>query len=174
MKAICTIGYEGASLPDFISTLIVADVQAVIDVRELPLSRRKGFSKTPLTIALDAVGIAYVHLRDLGDPKIGREAARAGRYSEFRRIYAKHLQTAKAQASLAELRSIAASTRACLVCYERDPSQCHRTMVASALADLDQVRIVHLGVQSGAGDNAGRKLRYRASGGLGQGLAAAE
>ncbi len=174
MKRLATIGYEGASIPDFIATLKLASIETVVDVRELPLSRRKGFSKKSLSEALRVVGIGYIHLRDLGDPKEGRDAARDGRFGDFYRIYSKHLRTARAQVALTELRGIVASTDACLLCYEREPNQCHRSMVAAALVAEDQIRVVHLGVRAGAGSNAGTKVRYRARSGLGQGIAAAE
>ena len=76
---IFTIGYEGATMDDFLSALKQAGVERVIDVRALPLSRRPGFSKTPLQNALAEAGIEYVHLKALGTPAEGRNAARAGR-----------------------------------------------------------------------------------------------
>src|SRR3954453_21108705 len=73
-----TIGYEAAELDDFVATLLAAGITRLIDVRELPISRRRGFAKRALSEALADAGIVYVHLRGLGDPKEGREAARVG------------------------------------------------------------------------------------------------
>lgn len=174
MKRLATIGYEGASIPDFIATLKLVGIETVVDVRELPLSRRKGFSKNALSGFLQAAGIGYLHLRDLGDPKDGREAAREGRVADFRRIYSKHLRTVRAQLALTELRAIVASTDACLLCYEREPNQCHRTMVAAALADEGRIWVAHLGVRSGVGEDAGTAIRYRARSSVSEGIAAAE
>lgn len=92
-----TIGYEGATLEGFLAALRRSRVSLLIDVRAVAVSRRKGFSKTALAAALAEAGIGYLHLRDLGDPKPGREAARAGRMSEFRAIYSAHLRGAVAQ-----------------------------------------------------------------------------
>src|SRR5215213_5559790 len=75
---IFTIGYEGATVPEFLAALKDAGVERVIDVRALPLSRRPGFSKSPLRAALEEAGIEYVHLKALGTPADGRAAARAG------------------------------------------------------------------------------------------------
>jgi hypothetical protein len=50
------------------------------------LSRKKGFSKTALRERLEAEGIAYFHFVELGDPKPGRDAARAGRFAEFKKV----------------------------------------------------------------------------------------
>jgi len=75
---IFTIGYEGATVPEFVATLGSAGVQRVIDIRALPNSRRPGFSKTPLRNALAEADIDYVHLRALGTPAEGRAAAQQG------------------------------------------------------------------------------------------------
>ena len=145
-----TIGYEAADLDDFIATLRSAGVRRVIDVRELAISRRKGFAKRALTEALENAGIRYVHLRGLGDPKEGRDAARAGDTPRFRRVFLAHMTTAVAQTDLQRASTLAAEGGACLLCYERDHSACHRSFVASALSDRLPIRIRHLGVRVGA------------------------
>lgn len=142
--ALRTIGYEGASLEDFISALKHARVSVLIDIRAVAVSRRKGFSKTALASALSEADIGYLHLRDLGDPKPGREAARAGRISEFRAIYSAHLRGAVAQAALAEATRVAGYRDACLLCYEAEPNHCHRSMVAAAIARKTGLAIKHL------------------------------
>ena len=93
---IFTIGYEGATMGEFLSALQEARVGQVIDVRAVPNSRRPGFSKTPLRNALAEAGIGYVHLRALGTPAAGRAAARAGRKAELETIYAGQLETPEA------------------------------------------------------------------------------
>jgi uncharacterized protein (DUF488 family) len=75
---ICTIGYEGANMPGFVTALREAGVTLVLDIRAQPISRKKGFSKHQLPAHLQEAGIAYRHLRGLGTPKAGREAARGG------------------------------------------------------------------------------------------------
>jgi len=174
MMQLATIGYEGATVSDFLETLKSAGIETIVDVRELPLSRRKGFSKTALTAALQTVGIGYHHLRALGDPKAGREAARAGRFVEFRKIFSKHIKTAAAQAALREVLEIIESGEVCLLCYEREPNQCHRTMVADALAEMSDIRVIHLGVRAGISKHVRPNFRHGKLGGLGQGLTAAE
>src|ERR1043165_4235477 len=93
---IFTIGYEGATVGEFVAALQKAGVERVIDVRALPLSRRPGFSKTPLKGALAEAGIEYVHLKALGTPSEGRTAARAGRHADMARIYAGQLELPEA------------------------------------------------------------------------------
>ena len=131
---IFTIGYEGATMPEFLATLQDAGVGRVIDVRAVANSRRPGFSKTPLRNALAEVGIDYVHLRALGTPAAGREAARAGRKAELERIYAGQLETPQALAEGAIMLDLATDKPTALLCYERDPACCHRTLLWQTLA----------------------------------------
>lgn len=142
--ALSTIGYEGASLDSFLAALRCAHVSLLIDVRAVAVSRRRGFSKTALAAALREAGIGYLHLRDLGDPKPGREAARSGRMSEFRAIYAAHLRGPVAQAALAEAARVVEHRASCLLCYEADPLGCHRSIVANAIARKTGLAIQHL------------------------------
>ncbi len=144
-----TIGYEAADLADFIATLRYAGISRLIDVRELPISRRKGFAKRALSEALAKAGIEYVHLRGLGDPKEGREAARAGDVARFRRVFTNHMSTEIAQTDLKRAVDLVSQGGACLMCYERDHAVCHRSIVADAISGSMQVAIRHLGVREG-------------------------
>jgi uncharacterized protein (DUF488 family) len=131
---IFTIGYEAITMGEFIAALSEARVERVIDVRALPLSRRPGFSKSPLRAALAEAGIEYVHLRALGTPAAGRDAARKGRHEELERIYAGQLELPEASAQGAEMLELAREKPSALLCYERDPAGCHRTLLLAAVA----------------------------------------
>ena len=144
-----TIGYENADLSDFIASLHAASVTCLVDVRELAMSRRRGFSKSALSAALGAEDIAYVHLRGLGDPKEGRDAARRGDYARFINIFTRHIDTPVAQADLARAASLVAKGGACLMCYERDHTSCHRSIVATAISATIPITIRHIGVSAG-------------------------
>ncbi|MBN8807367.1 MAG: DUF488 domain-containing protein [Sphingomonas sp.] len=126
---IYTIGYEGATMDDFLAALRRAGVERVIDVRALPLSRRPGFSKSSLAATLQDAGIEYVHLKALGTPKPGRDAAKKGDWRTMEAVYAGQLELPEAQAQAAQLRALAAEKRSALLCFERDPQHCHRTML---------------------------------------------
>src|SRR5215207_9030672 len=92
MKKLFTIGYEGAALNDFVRTLKMAKIDILLDVRELPMSRRKGFSKTALGGALTEAGISYRHEKELGSPKTIRHQLREdGNYPRFFRDFGQHL-----------------------------------------------------------------------------------
>jgi uncharacterized protein (DUF488 family) len=131
---IFTIGYEGATVGEFLSALQSAGVERVIDVRAVPNSRRPGFSKTPLRNALAEAGIDYVHLRALGTPADGRAAARAGRKDELKRIYAGQLELPEAIAESGKMLDLSREKPSALLCYERDPAACHRTLLLEAVA----------------------------------------
>jgi len=131
---IFTIGYEGATVPEFVAALTKAGVERVIDVRALPLSRRPGFSKSPLRAALAEAGIDYVHLKALGTPAEGRTAARAGRHADLERIYAGQLELPEAIGQSAEMLELAREKPSALLCMEREPTHCHRTLLLDAVA----------------------------------------
>jgi uncharacterized protein (DUF488 family) len=139
---IFTIGYEGTTVADFIAALQKAGVKRIIDVRALPLSRRPGFSKTPLKGALGEAGIDYVHLKALGTPSEGRTAARAGRHADMARIYAGQLELPEAMVQSAQMLELAREKPSALLCMEREPEHCHRTLLLNAVAGDAQV--VHL------------------------------
>jgi uncharacterized protein (DUF488 family) len=139
-KRIFTIGYEGATQPELIAALNAADVRQVIDVRAVPLSRKPGFSKNALAAGLKEAGIDYVHLKALGTPPAGREAARKGDMATMERIYAQQLETPEAGAEAARMIALAEDAPSALLCFERDPAQCHRTPLReSAMADWEVV-----------------------------------
>jgi uncharacterized protein (DUF488 family) len=137
-----TIGYEAVTQADFLAALTKAGVARVIDVRALPLSRRPGFSKTPLRGALAEAGIEYVHLRALGTPAAGREAARKGRTAELERIYAGQLALPEAMAAAAQLTELVAEKPSALLCFEREPAGCHRSLLIREV--LPEAEVTHL------------------------------
>lgn len=135
MSVIYTIGYECTDIERFVATLKAVGIKRLADVRAIALSRKKGFSKKSLAARLEAEGIEYLHFVELGDPKPGREAARAGRYQQFRDIYESHLDSVDARASFNELLTAAWEKPTCLLCFERDPATCHRSIVADEIAE---------------------------------------
>jgi uncharacterized protein (DUF488 family) len=135
-----TIGYEGATQAELIAALQQAGVARVIDVRAVPLSRKPGFSKNVLAAGLKEAGIDYVHLKALGTPPAGREAARKGDLATFERIYAAQLETPEAGMEAAQMIALAEDKPSALLCFERDPAHCHRTPLREAvLPDAEAV-----------------------------------
>ena len=126
---IFTIGYEKATQPEVIAALQAAGVARLIDVRAVPLSRRPGFSKNILANGLREAGIDYVHLKALGTPPEGREAARKGKHDVLERVYAGQLELPEAMAQAAQMVALAEEKPSALLCFERQPGGCHRTLL---------------------------------------------
>jgi uncharacterized protein (DUF488 family) len=137
---IFTIGYEGTTQAELIACLQQAGVELLADVRAVPQSRRPGFSKNILAASLREAGIDYVGLKALGTPAEGRDAARKHDMPKLRRIYGGQLEMPEALAQAAQLLDLAEERPTALLCFERDPACCHRTLlVESIMPDADKI-----------------------------------
>lgn len=127
-----TIGYEGIPPSTFKTVMELNDIDYLIDTRAVPQSRKAGFSKQALVDAFATKTTTYCIGEGLGNPKAGRDAAKRGDTAEFHRIYKAHLQTPPAQALVADIvrRVVKEGKRICLMCYEKDPTTCHRSLIA--------------------------------------------
>jgi uncharacterized protein (DUF488 family) len=144
-KKLFTIGYEQTPAKAVLDELEQAGVKLLVDVRAVAASRRPGFSKNQLAAGLDERGISYLHLRGLGTPKDGRDAARGGKFDVLHKIYAKHLKTPQAKEELDELSALVKkSGPVCILCYERDHTQCHRQWIAEIIEERDGVKVENL------------------------------
>ncbi len=144
-KRLFTIGYEQTPAKAVLDELENAGVKLLVDVRAVAASRRPGFSKNQLAAGLDQRGISYLHLRGLGTPKEGREAARSGKFEALHKIYAKHLKTPQAREEVDALSALVTkSGPVCILCYERDHLHCHRQWIAEIIEERDGVRIENL------------------------------
>lgn len=130
---IWTIGYEGHDPESLILKLRGAKIQRVVDIRELPLSRKVGFSKSALALGLSHAGIAYTHVKALGTPRAVRHAYKAGgSFEAFRDAYLAHVET-KPEA-VAALENLARAERCALLCVEAEHEECHRGVLTEKLA----------------------------------------
>lgn len=132
-KPLATIGYESQTQDVVIARLKAAGVETLVDVRAVAASRRAGFSKTLLAASLAEAGIDYVHLRQLGTPKPGREAARKGRIAEMTAIFEEHMIEPGAQLELLRAKELAAEKKIALLCFEADHKGCHRKILADRI-----------------------------------------
>lgn len=130
-----TIGYEGRTVAEFLDELAQAGVRRLIDVRELPLSRKRGFSKRALDEALAELGIEYIHMRALGNPKPNRERYRSGDRSGGAAAFHRHLHNGS-YGALVELAGTLSEDVTCLLCVEREHTMCHRDVIVESLRDL--------------------------------------
>lgn len=131
-----TIGYAGRSVDEFLAILSAAKVERVIDVRALPLSRRKGFSKTPLGAALRKRDIEYVNLRAAGNP------FRDKRHDVHQclALYGGYLD--KRPEVVDEVDAAVRGCRAALLCFEAAPHECHRSVLTDRLQARDPRRVI--------------------------------
>ncbi|MBU1237061.1 MAG: DUF488 domain-containing protein [Gammaproteobacteria bacterium] len=142
-RPLFTFGYEGLNIDSFVARLKEVGVGVIVDVRELPLSRKKGFSKTAFAETLNRHGIEYLHVPALGCPRPVRNAYRNNQnWDAYTRGFLAHLR--KQKDAVAEVTSVSRSLTACLVCFESDFNYCHRSMVAAAIRAAGGPRIVHL------------------------------
>lgn len=145
MATLFTIGYEQHDSPaSLIRVLRKAGVRRLVDVRELPLSRKRGFSKTPLAEALAGARIEYRHVRALGNPKPFRELYKRGEIKAGARAYRKHLHNGS-YSSLVSLSEELDEAPTCLLCVEASHDECHRAVIVDALVKrLPALEIEHL------------------------------
>jgi uncharacterized protein (DUF488 family) len=142
-ESVFTFGYEGLSIDRFITRLRAAHITAIADVRAVPISRKKGFSKNGFAQRLNDEGIEYNHFVELGCPKPIRDQYRTdGNWDVYTVGYLAHLkQHGPAVERLARL-ALAKST--CLVCFEEDYTTCHRMYVARDVFGVTGQRVTHL------------------------------
>jgi uncharacterized protein (DUF488 family) len=144
-----TIGYSGYQLDTFATALAENGVESLIDIREIPLSRKRGFSKSGLRDHLCSHGITYEHLRELGSPKSLRHEVRRTRdYAQFFRGMRRHLNSTEASEQLEHVVELARSQRLCMMCCCADWQRCHRRCVVDAILKVAHFRFLHLGADS--------------------------
>ena len=134
-RTIYTVGYEGEALDAFLAKLAAAGVRRVIDAREAPLSRKRGFSKTPLKTALAAQGIDYVHLKALGTPKPLRDAYKKSHDFGPLAVAYDRLLDERAE-DMHKAFELARELPSALLCYEAQAHLCHRSVLARRMAAL--------------------------------------
>ena len=131
-KALYTIGYEGINIDSFIANLRDNNIECVIDVRALPLSRKPGFSKTQLSKKLQSLDIQYIHLGKLGTPKKIREELKASQnYTAFFKKMNVYLSNKQDAIDIAHDHTM--NRTCCLMCFEKHVEQCHRKLIAEKI-----------------------------------------
>ena len=143
---LATIGYEGRTVKDMLAVLKQAKVERVVDVRQLPLSRKPGFSKSALAEFLTSHSIEYAGFPKLGTPPaIRNHYKQSGDFARLRQNYLAYLNTQGPEITV--LRELAAQGGCVLLCFERDPSKCHRSILAEVLAQRagPALGVEHLG-----------------------------
>ena len=135
-KIVFTTGYEGKTIDTFLNRLKKHNIQRIVDVREIPLSRKKGFSKNSLREKLAKCNIDYVHFKSLGSPTHLRKKVYHDKdFVYFFNRYEKYLE--KCQIELETLYQAINEKVSCLLCFENNPLNCHRSSVANRVSKLN-------------------------------------
>jgi uncharacterized protein (DUF488 family) len=141
LTTIFTIGYEGHTPESFVAKLLRNRVEALVDIRELPISRKKGFSKSALAELLATHGIRYVHMKRLGSPsQIRHDLYHTGQREQFFIEFSRYLEGEID--ALQEVSKLSREARICLMCVEQMPEACHRHLVADALQATTRQEVV--------------------------------
>lgn len=138
---IYTVGYEGKTIGQFVESLVEAEINVVVDVRKNAISRKKGFSKTALRNALEEAGISYVHERALGNPTEFRRAAKS--VPECLGLYSDYMED-KWLDIIPDLSSDLSGKRICLLCFERESHECHRSLIAEKLSEQSDSKVINI------------------------------
>lgn len=140
LQTVYTIGYEGLSFQTFLRTLQEYGIEHVIDIRRNPISRKSGFSKKALQQSLHNVNIKYTHLIALGTPNdFRRELKEILDYDDF----FKKMDTYISSQGLAlqEAIDLSLNQKCTLLCFERNPEECHRIVVAAQIAQRSSLQL---------------------------------
>lgn len=151
MAALFTFGHSNRDIDSLVDRLRTAGIECIVDVRAVPRSRRHPqFGYGPLGARLAVEGIRYTWQgRALGGRRREGDVRRHGGLREpALRAYAQHMESDVFAAAMVELLTLAESVRACLLCAERDPANCHRALIADWLVAHGH-RVTHL-LESGS------------------------
>lgn len=135
VNSIWTIGHSTRSAAEFNEILLLNEIEALVDVRSFPGSRRyPHFNKPELAANLEAAGIAYSHNPQLGGRRRPSPNSRntAWQNASFR-AYADHMESEEFAAGIAQLREVAAKKRTAIMCAEALWWRCHRSLIADYL-----------------------------------------
>lgn len=133
-----TIGHSTRTLESFLGLLVENGIEAVVDVRRYPGSRRwPHFARESLARALDECGLAYLWLPELGGRRSPRaDSTNTAWRSPAFRGYADYMATEAFAEGLDRLVNLACGLRTAVMCAEAVWWRCHRGLIADALRRL--------------------------------------
>jgi len=130
-----TIGYQGQTPEAFLKALKSNRVERLVDVREIARSRKPGFSSGALSEFLSTNGIEYIHMKGLGSPREARRKLRDDNdFAAFSTSFESALE--QRRSDLASLIDLALEKPTAIMCFERNPAECHRSIIAAKVQEL--------------------------------------
>ncbi|MFZ1980059.1 MAG: DUF488 family protein, partial [Smithella sp.] len=143
-KTLFTIGYEGITIEAYINKLIQNDIRLICDIRNNPISRKFGFSKTMLSNVLQEINIEYIHIPELGIVSEKRKELKGqADYETLFDEYKKTLPQKKVYIKKV-FDLLCDKKRIALTCFEKDQNLCHRHIVGQFIKDNYAVRVVNI------------------------------
>lgn len=146
MEPLYTAGHGNRSIEAFVDLLTQAKVRRLVDVRAYPRSRRHPhFGYGPLGARLAGAGIVYDWRgKALGGMRRGGDVSRhPGLREPAFRAYAEHMASETFRGAATQLLADGQRECLCLMCAEREPAQCHRSLIADWLV-LQGAKVLHL------------------------------
>jgi len=122
-----SVGYEKRSISELINVLRKKGVITLLDVRKLPVSRKSGFSKNGLRLALQTSGIAYRHIGAAGNPYWRTK----NNMEDCLDSYRLYLMRRPSIVNMVSAQIHHGKTA--ILCYERRHDDCHRSVLLQAM-----------------------------------------
>ena len=147
-ETLYTIGYEKRTQEEFFTILRRAGIDVLMDVRDVAWSHKPGFSKGSLAETTATAGMEYVHAQFAGNPKKlrAKESDTAGLIGAYERHLDDHPEIVQQFAKL--IRGYTeAGKRVCIMCFERDPADCHRGVLAARWKRRRRGNVEHLATE---------------------------
>jgi len=142
--AVYTAGYQRKTVDGFLSGLLRHGIRCIIDVRSNPVSRNYGFAGRTLATLAGRLGLQYKHFPQLGIPSSDRKGLASE--EQYERLFLSYRNNVlpREPGSMSEVASLMRATPSALLCYEANPSSCHRSHLADAINKLSGLGVVHL------------------------------
>jgi uncharacterized protein (DUF488 family) len=156
-----TIGHSTRGLDELIQALQAHSIQALVDIRSFPMSRRlPHFNRESLEKTLPEAGIRYVWLKPLGGRRgeIRDDSPNVTLRSPSFRNYADYMLAPEFESGITEVISLAARSPTAYMCAERLYFRCHRMLVSDWLVAHGH-EVLHI---DGAGPSKPHKLTAEA------------
>jgi len=142
--AVYTVGYEGKSVDGFFDGLLRNGIQAILDVRHNPISRKYGFARKSMSEIAKNLGIEYYHFPKLGIP--GSERVDLDDFESYQRLLNRY-QNEMLPDQTSDIKRLVERLRkkpSALLCMEKDPNCCHRSRLALAASKMSDLPVIHL------------------------------
>jgi uncharacterized protein (DUF488 family) len=142
--AVYTMGYEDRSVDGFLNKLVRAGIRRIVDVRSNPVSRKYGFARSSLASLAEKLGLDYTHCPALGISSEKRRVVQTpAEFQELFGYYEREILPGEADA-VAKVAELVRTVPSVLVCMEKEAVDCHRSRLATRIASLTSLKIVHL------------------------------